>query len=554
MSIATFATIVAGLAGTGCQSPARHTETSIERPASAETAAAMSSEGTPPAATAAGAADAVVPGPQDDRGAVVADAAPSGTASLESPVVPDAQAAPPSWKARRAEGHPVAHALDWMAFEAQVSTPSWSAPAEHPEATRDDDLLTAWTCAVPEVGPPCALAVSFGVEADVRLLRLFGSVGATRAERQGFRRVRTIRIHTGQGWLEAAVEDWWDHQYVILEPGVRTRWLALEIRETYGDAGDVVGIADLEIFGPEGPRRAPLAFDAGRVIVRGSPAFWGGGREGTTPENPTAPTWIEIRDDRGGARRWWRGTAVLAQVDGYALVERSSGSSCPGAYMTQSGTMFLAISQTRALINIGALGGVGGGVWTRREGPAFATSGYDPLEDAAPFRIVAVANDRLEFSGETLASWEEFERYASDRGFVPAEREPPVPGCREVSGAAARGLLRGPAFAGMTDEDYVWTRCDAGEGRSVLFLADVCSGGMESPVVVVDAAGEATLPRPDVRGEVHLRRLDDGTLLIAVNDASRSNIYRIGPDGGLELAYENAAFRLWINHNCQCNA
>ena len=86
------------------------------------------------------------------------------------------------------------------------AVPSWSVEGGDPEAARDDDLLTTWTCTPEEMeegageGGSCALGLVFPSPAEVVTVRLFASAGEGKTRRPTAGRSSSVSTPTPGTW------------------------------------------------------------------------------------------------------------------------------------------------------------------------------------------------------------------------------------------------------------------------------------------------------------------------------------------------------------------
>lgn len=115
-------------------------------------------------------------------------AAPSG-ASPGDPATPP-QEGPAAIKASQRLLLPLPEELHWFALKAQLGPSS----GEGAVASRDDDLLTGWSCQLGKERS-CFITFSFSEEAEVVALRFFAGKGSSSSEYRHHGRLKKVRIH-----------------------------------------------------------------------------------------------------------------------------------------------------------------------------------------------------------------------------------------------------------------------------------------------------------------------------------------------------------------------
>jgi len=483
--------------------------------------------------------------PNQSRGSEPAhESAPAPSPIKSIPEQAPDNAAHPSNKARYKAIHPLeAEFFALYPLEAQPSVPSWATGAEGlkggtgPEKaarTRDDDLLTAFTCngVGDAAGKRCAVSLHFPKAAELKMIRLFGSLGATLRERAQQSRVKGLKIHTGAGWITATIRDYWDFQYIVFDEGITTDAITIEVTDIFiGGKAKTVGITEIEVYGSRGAKRAALEVAPVATVVRGSPRFY---NVITVDEYEAidrfAATWIERVDGRAEPQRLFRGTALVGRNDErFALIAslKESGfrACCPWATTSYS----ILDKERRAILPARGLGKLTGELWQHATGNGFAVTPCIGCEESeAAFMQVIVEKDGLQSSN----SGEEFFRddkavkaYAKQRDFelVYADR---------YRGPPCESVLRAEAFRMMPDKTLYpksffehdpddpppeWFRCDLGNGAALLKVFWDC----DMRGFLIDSAGKTLAPPLTGSGgqglpveELRWRKLPTGLWLI----------------------------------------
>jgi hypothetical protein len=452
------------------------------------------------------------------------------------------------------------------ALDAEAAAPDGFAPSSQPSAARDDDLLTAWTCTPEAGGKTCALKLVFPEPAKVLLVRIFASSASSKKSFQDHGRAKVLRLHTDAGWAEAEIKDGWDFRHVRFESPVTTKSLTVEIREVYAGKSDgEVFVAELEAFGLSGGRRPPLEIDPCGTVTRFDSIQWGSGG-GDSTNIHASPSWIEIVDGEGGARRLLRGTFLTGRKgDRYLLVEDVISAACAGAGLDYKGAYTLVDLQTRLFYDVGPLGGIGA-VFRRGDGDGFATSAMNEM-GAESVGAVIVEDGRLKKKkGEVEDSFQADELIESwgfpskaDYGCGPTRSGDLPKICspmKKKDALSAVGTIPGEAWKTIAESDVEddWSECTPGGGlRVILSLIDECNE-VPNALVVIDKSGKVRDSLTTTNVRVGLLR--GGTILIEVErkGGAGADIYTVDPKGGLEKTYPNAAFTIGIPPACRCSA
>lgn len=478
----------------------------------------------------------------------------AGARTDQLPILPD-EAATETNSAKRVSSLPLKIKGDELfALDATPGDPSWAAPAKGAELSRDDDILTAWTCAPTE--KRCALGLTFeNASTTVHALRLFGSIGATLEEMRRFARVKKVRVHSGSGWVEADLEDYWDHQRLLFDEAVRTKHLIIEVLETFGGQEGLVGIAEVEVFGIKGQRRAPLELNLERVVFRGSPQ-WTRHRGGAMFE--AFPVWIEELGEDGSARRLFRGSSLFPDKRGHVLfIERLTEIICPGSSISLKGRHLLVDLERRTLSTLGPFSGLWPiDLWVHPEKEHFARS-YSHVD----WRRSGPASMRCEWfqekAGRISISRKNFppedhegpERFLKNRGFVPC-RYSSIPGPRfkRIQYAKAYELLADTYTPSKTEKRdsrdgfLEWLSVQLGERFIGVVVLDTCGVPIKSWLIDRDDRN-APIERS---GGIGVRALSCGNMLINIS----REIYEIDQNDELHLLTQGALWGQDIESLC----
>lgn len=247
-----------------------------------------------------------------------------------------------------------------------VEVPDWSPEGSGDiRTTRDDNLYTSWDC---EASPDktCAFGIHFPAPAIVTVVRINASPhGADKPN--DFGRVRTIRVHTDEGWAEDNFVPEYEDLYLQLGEPVTTRNLTVEIIDLQRRSDSRVRIAEFDVFGPEGEARAPIDIEAAALYTRlGTPTWKRSG-----PERRLNGANIEYTDANGRPNRLIAGSAAFVSGDRFLLIEQLTQTKCK----SHLGGYTMLDLKTHVRIPLGDLGGAPADVWPHKDGLGFA-AGY----------------------------------------------------------------------------------------------------------------------------------------------------------------------------------
>jgi hypothetical protein len=470
------------------------------------------------------------------------DAAPTGGLAMEdSAPATDA-------RARLLRDYPKpAESATYYAYEAEATQPIWAGAGGPAGLVRDDDLATAWSCAGLGAASRCAVALQLPSEAAVHMVR----IAITASPSPGSKAPADIplRIHTGQGWLDARLTRTLDHQHVMIEQGIKTRTLVLELLPV--EQGEALGIAEVDLFGPTGPRRAPLALDPRRVVVRTNGRFY---RQGANGYAEAKTAWLEqIVDLSGAPRRLLQGSNLFMQPgDRLALVRQLGSANCPGAEVHEGGELLVIDTVTRLMVRFASFeshqhayrrnDGMGvvvelvSGDGQQTITKAYAIDGKGTPTTRMPPASALSAD--LSTRGRRRDSYADFPKVTTRA-------------CREPTEAERDRVRRTGVFAAEHGE-RTSLLCKDADGNRVSVIGEKCD---DHPWIVV-AFDKAWRRSPGARltGDFAEIRELDGRLLVGMVTGDSADIHVLEPDGKLRLLLRNAAFEVHIPSTCRCSA
>lgn len=432
------------------------------------------------------------PAKADTKGEAVEPlAAPAKPAVPAVPLVKANAALPGKAKVDGNLGFRVEDVAGLHAIEGTAVAADWGAPGSaEPSRTRDDDLLTAWTC-TPTPEATCAVGLSLDAESEVTALRLFATAGPDWRDHRAHPRPKKIRVHTDSGFVDAQISDGAAHEYVIFAQPVKTRTVTLEILEVHKGSKDAeVHVAELEAFGKTGPARPPMKLDPATVFVSYETEAWAKKGESHT----IRLAFLDTLQPDGTRRRLMRGTAVFGRADDrWILVEKLHGAGCDSV---KGGYIVLDLD-TRVPIPVGELGGAGGAVRRHDEGrgflvdsPSEGPAGMRGLvfaaEDDAPKKLRFSTKGKLDEAGQR-AAWGFTGAPLSRGGHTPAD---PPPGCKPGREASAK--LDAIVDRERTPEidPAAWLVCELDDGGTALVgRGDVCGSSFS----LYHQAGDGTV-------------------------------------------------------------
>jgi hypothetical protein len=477
------------------------------------------------------------------RGSIRVDV--GAEATVDAGAVSDALAAPVSEPeggllantvGSRRDGVPGIEEMRGLYALAAVPSPArWSAAAADADASRDDDLSTAWRCE-PSAQARCGLELRFDQQTEVRMLRVFTQPAAPDRRRRFDARTHPVKIHVDTGVVAASLSDTQRYQHVVLEPPVRTAALVLEISSV-----DPVTVAEIEVFGPSGKMREPLRVDPRRVIVRGGDALFPSAHGETGYE--ATPTWVELLDEPSGSHPVLVGSRLeLKQGDRLALLREVGGASCPGAQYEEFGETLVVDLETRVIGRL--LGEVGAQAFRSTNGRGVAVLSSPDGYQTCRYDSVACSPSGYVKRGGVIGCDNAGPALLGPRGM--RAYEPAVPkGCR----AATDGEIAHATTPGELAGAYV--SCDGREGFRVLVDSGFCSDG--SKVVVLDSALRVVWRASNDVSMAQAKRLEDGRLILSVDKGNTGEI-DVLEGGRLRKLFPNATFSLPPASGCRCSA
>jgi len=169
-------------------------------------------------------------------------------------------------KAHKELGYRAAPAMKGIyGLQGRPAAVSWAAAAEGEESLQDDDLNTAWTCR-PDSQHGCAIGFELPQASPVKVVRIWGAAGPKWNQYQATPRPALVRLHSDAGYVDVQLPDGAGFRYVVFAKPIETQRLVLEVLGTHGGTqGKEIAIAEFEVFGTSGDRRAPLDVDSESV-------------------------------------------------------------------------------------------------------------------------------------------------------------------------------------------------------------------------------------------------------------------------------------------------
>jgi hypothetical protein len=472
--------------------------------------------------------------------------------SLEPPATPpvdptrSAAAAEVAGKAVSHLGFSLEKLKGWFSIEGRAVVPSWAAGGDgDPEDARDDDLRTAWTC-TPQEGRPCVLGLSFSEPAKVHAIRLYGAAGPDYNSYRGHPRIRDVRIHTDAGWIDATIKDGAAHGYVVFDAPIESRTLAVEVAGTHdGRKSKTIHLAELEVLGTAGPRRAPLDLDPSASAVIFETEAWASKGE----KHTIRMAFLEAVRPDGTLQRLLRATSLLGRKgDRFLLIEKLHGSSCG----EHDGSYILLDQHTRMLYPLGTMGGVPGRVLRHDEGQGFAVR--PPTQSTGPFRAVVLEDGAVKIKYSPKQD-DRAAKAQRDWGFASEQEIPrggghrldrPPEGCK----AAALDDMS-EVFEGFAPTKVL--ACALDESHTAL----VATGGAcieQWSIAVMNDAGEVLhrqgMKQAEARG-LRLARLHGAGLVVEASRAegASADLFVVRPEG-IELLAKGGTLALRPPASC----
>jgi len=423
-----------------------------------------------------------------------------------------------------------------------VEVPQWGPEGTGAlRQTRDGDLQTAWTCQNTRE-QTCAFGIHFPKPTTLVAIRVNASPDMD--DKPGdFARVRTLRVHTDEGYAEARFEPTYAELFLKLGEPVTTTQLTVEVVETNDKEGGLLRIAEFDAFGTKGDPRPPLEVDSAATFVQLSDPVWK--KSGTTRE--LEPSWIEYLGADGRPRTLAAGSAVYASGGRFLLIERMTQSKCSSA----GGSYQFIDLKTHVRFSLGDLGGIPGDVWLHDAGQGFALGYVD--RDTTKVHAVVFEGGKYKRKKSSRASrdtyHELFEEWHINDAMVPrggggtvddppqrcaaataeqfatlneARQQSSSPTAEDADAKESKKKKKKPrakrtGSKGLGGPADRWLVCELGEG--VLAYASTDGDcGKRWEIVVVDGKGKQVARRTDSRAgaRVRVRRTDEHEVFVEV--------------------------------------
>lgn len=420
-----------------------------------------------------------------------------------------------------------------------VEVPGWSPQGEGEiRQTRDDDLRTAWTCEYSR-DSPCAFGIHFPEAAMVTAIRVNASPnGADDPSRFG--RVRTLRVHTAEGWAEDHVLATYEDLYIRLGEPVLTRNLTIEVMDTQSKNATLLRIADFDVYGTAGQQRSPIKLDPASLYLRLPSPLW----KKTGGEQRLTPPQLVYGAAQSDPKMLALGSAAYASGARMLLIEQLTETKCK----SHVGNYVMLDLKTRVRVPLGDMGGIPGDVWRQKEDRGFAVGYVD--EDRSRVHAFLLDDGSYQRKKSLRASrdtyHEVFERWGVDETPLPrgggTVQDPPA-GCEPASSedfarleaahpatqaetpAGSRGKKkkkkknkkrRGKPsrLGGPADR---WLSCEFADGVKA-FISTGESCGSRFEIAVIDAQGHQVARHGDARNSARarVRRVNDQQVLVEV--------------------------------------
>lgn len=415
------------------------------------------------------------------------------------------------------------------ALAGAIEVPSWGPTGEgEVRSTRDNDLRTAWACSSSK-GAGCALGIHFPKPATVVAIRLNASPDGAE-DPAAFGHVRTVRVHTDDGWAEDDFPENIDDGYLRLGEPVQTASLTVEVTDTYEKGPVRIRFAEFDALGTEGEMRSPIVIDPAAATLRLANTTYTKIPDGFAI---TAPR-LEYPGPKGVPRVLTHATAMLGAGDSLMLIEHLAQTKCK----SHVGSYTMLDLKTHVRVPLGDLGGIPGMFFRHKAGEGFAV-GY-VSEDIT--RVHAAVREqggyqRKKSSRASRDTYHElFAEWNMDETPIPrggGTIDNPPDKCTAASptefatmvAARSKGSNRGgnkgrraSVFGGPPDR---WLSCRLTGGATAFASTGGASCGTHVEVVLVGASGEfvdrRTVSRKGAR--MRVQRVNDDRILIEVGGA-----------------------------------
>jgi hypothetical protein len=437
------------------------------------------------------------------------------------------------------------------ALDGVAAVPTWAAEGTSPEAARDDDALTAFTC---DHGgaKPCAIGIGFAEPVTVDAIRMYVAAGPGYGTYRGHPRVAKVRVHTDEGWADATVQDGATHRYVTFAKPVETTSISLEVLGVHkGKKSQRVHVAELEVLGRSGPKRAPLDLDPAAVYTSFETEPWKiDGRKSSI-----RLAFLDEARAGGSPRRIARGTALLGgKGDRFLLLERMLESDCA----TVKGSWVLVDQHTRVMLPLGQLGGALADIVRHPDGLGFLIKpeGGDEMS----FRGVVLEGDEVKIHRPGSRHAGKVDDLLRKWGFPdlrPLVRGGTVPTAGTVCARAAAGdklvttALASAGQSGAAVEQFA--KCPL-EGGATAIIGSHAACSKRWSVIVVGPGGAIAQQlhgnKDDARG-LRLAMLPGVGLVVEISRklGATADLWRVGSEGIAILA-EGASFAVRAPASC----
>ncbi len=441
------------------------------------------------------------------------------------------------------------------ALAGAVEVPQWS-----PEGTgqirwvRNDDLSTAWTCEQTR-DKPCAFGIHFPQPATVVAIRINASPSGAE-DPSLFGRIKTLRVHTDEGWAEDNVLVGYENLYLQLGEPVVTRNLTVEVIDAQSKTA-LLRVADFDVYGTEGEPRSPIAIDPATAFLQVDSPTW---KKTVGGERALQGSRLMYSGANDEPKMLALGSAAFANGDRMLLIEQLTETKCK----SHLGGYEMLDLKTRVRVPLGDMGGMPGDVWMHAKGRGFAVGYVD--EDNARVHAFVIDEDTYQRKKSSRASRDTYHELFEQWGVLetPANRgggtvEDPPAGCQAASpedyarmdaarsGGSApvpvedapaskkkkrkkkrkkRGKGKSTTLGGPADR---WLSCElADKAHAFVSTGETCGSRFE--IVVVDADGKQVARVSEARKGVHVRARRGGgdTLHVEVASGEATEVFVVG--------------------------
>jgi len=415
-----------------------------------------------------------------------ADAPPTAVAIPPVPLRRADAAASTSGKGANNLGFKLPAIEGWYALDGTPKTADFSAAGSEAGLTRDDNLDSGWTCTA-AADKTCAVGLSIGKAADVTAVRIYAAAGLAWRDYQGAARPKTVRVHTDAGYVEAKLKDGANHRYVIFDAPISTTSVTVEVVDTYGKKPTAIHVAELEVYGTSGPKRAGFDLDPAAAFVEWETSAW---KEKAGGAMTIRQAFVSERLPDGAKRRILRGTAMHGNKgDRFILIEKLFGGTCDAP----DGSWILVDQVNRLPIPVGKLGGPTGAPRRHSAGEGFVVDAQD--DDPVGFRFAGLKDGELKIGGPAKRKGpDDAVAYRKSLGYTaePLTRgggtlEAPPPGCKAGTEdtASIKKALMASGHTGVDPSKYVV--CDLPDkAKAVVGATGECGGDWSILLLTAD--------------------------------------------------------------------